>query len=88
MKFLCMLMTLTLLLSNLALAADPNDPAEYQEIIKRRCTLCHSQERIETAIRTGQDMNQILTKMLQMGATLTDREQKVLGTFWGSPVKD
>ncbi|PLX98276.1 MAG: hypothetical protein C0623_13210 [Desulfuromonas sp.] len=68
-------------------AADPNDPAEYQEIIKRRCTLCHSQERIENAIRQGEDMSQILTKMMQMGATLSDREQKVLGTFWGSPTK-
>ncbi len=71
-----------------AVAADPNDPKEYQEIIKKRCTICHSQERIESAIREGRDMNEILGKMMKMGATLTDQEQKVLGTFWGSPMKE
>lgn len=68
-------------------SAELYDPKEYQEIIDKRCTLCHTKERIEAAIENGEDINQILNKMLRMGAKLTDREKKVLGTFWGSPTK-
>ena len=88
MKFIVPLIILTLFAFSSALAADPNDPKEYQEIIKKRCTICHDQQRIEEAIKSGENMTQILNKMMSMGATLTDREQKVLGTFWGSPTKE
>ena len=87
MKSVVLLLALTLFISSSVLAADPNDPKEYADIIKNRCTLCHTQERIETAIKEGQDMNQILIKMMQMGAKLTEQEQKMLGTFWGEPLK-
>jgi len=87
MKSVLLLFTLTLFVVAATFAADPNDPKEYREIIKKRCTICHNQERIESAIKEGRDMNQILTKMMSMGATLTDQEQKVLGTFWGEPMK-
>lgn len=87
MKSVVLLMVLTVFTVTAAYAADPNDPKEYQEIITKRCTLCHTQERIESAIKDGKDMNQILRKMMEMGAGLTEQEQKVLGTFWGSPLK-
>lgn len=87
MKSVVLLIAMTLLLFSSALAADPNDPKEYQEIIKKRCTICHTQERIESAIKDGQNMHEILSKMMAMGATLTDQEQKVLGTFWGEATK-
>ena len=87
MKSVVLLIAMTLLLISSAWAADLNDPKEYQEIIKKRCTICHSQERIESAIKEGRNMNEILSKMLAMGATLTDQEQKVLGTFWGEATK-
>jgi len=87
MKSVIIVFALTLLMVSSSFAADLNDPAEYQDVIKRRCTLCHSQERIETSIKKGEDMNQILVKMMQMGANLTDQEKKVLGTFWGDPAK-
>ena len=87
MKSVVLLLALSLLMASSVLAADPNDPQEYADIIKKRCTLCHTQERIETAIKEGRDMNQILSKMMQMGATVTDQEQKVLGTFWGEALK-
>ena len=82
------IVVLTLFAAGTVFAADPNDPKEYQEIIKKRCTICHTQDRIETAIKEGQDMNYILSKMMAMGATLTEQEKKVLGTFWGSPTKE
>jgi cytochrome c-type biogenesis protein CcmH/NrfF len=88
MKSALILIALTLFAASTIYAADPNDPQEYAEIIKKRCTLCHTQERIESAIREGRDMNQILIKMMQMGAQLTDQEQKVLGTFWGEALKN
>lgn len=88
MKAVLLLIVVTLFGTATLFAADPNDPKEYQEIIEKRCTLCHTQERIETAIREGRDMNEILSKMMKMGATLTEQEQKVLGTFWGSPMKE
>ena len=88
MRITVMLIALALFVATSAFAADPNDPKEYAEIIKKRCTLCHTQDRIEAAIKGGQDMDQILSKMMTMGAQLTDREQKVLGTFWGASQKN
>ena len=87
MKYAVLLMAMVLFAATAVFAADPNDPEEYREIIEKRCTLCHTPDRIEEAMRAGQDMNQILNKMMAMGATLSDQEQKVLGTFWGSPTK-
>jgi len=87
MKVIVPLLAMILFASVVVMAADPNDPEEYREIIQKRCTLCHTTERIEEAIKAGRDMTQILNKMMAMGATLTDQEQKVLGTFWGSPTK-
>ena len=88
MKAVVILIALALFVATSAFAADPNDPKEYAEIIKKRCTLCHTQDRIETAIKGGQDMNQILSKMMTMGAQLSDQEQKVLGIFWGASQKN
>jgi len=87
MKYAVLITSMVLFAATVVLAADPTDPEEYREIIEKRCTLCHTSERIEEAIRAGRDMNQILNKMMAMGATLSDQEQKVLGTFWGSPTK-
>ncbi|NIQ93047.1 MAG: hypothetical protein GWN87_01660 [Desulfuromonadales bacterium] len=87
MKSVALLIVLVLGAAATGSAADPYDPKQYDEIIEKRCTICHTRERIETAIEEGRDMNEILGKMMKMGATLTDREQEVLGTFWGSPTK-
>lgn len=88
MKSAVLIIVMTLFAASAALAANMNDPKEYKEIIENRCTKCHTQERIEAAIKEGRDMNQILNKMIKMGATLSDREKEVLGTFWGSPMKE
>jgi len=65
----------------------PATYAEFQHIINRRCTLCHSRERIDEAIEKGLEYQSIEAMMLQRGAVLTRRDREVLGTFWGQPLK-
>jgi hypothetical protein len=59
----------------------------FQEIIESRCTICHTRERVDAAIRTQADLDALLRRMIERGAIVSERDQKVLGTFWGSPLK-
>lgn len=77
-------------------AAVPAAPAEaqrfeggatFQEIIETRCTLCHTRERVDAAIRNQADLETLLRRMIERGAIISERDHKVLGTFWGSPLK-
>lgn len=61
--------------------------ATFQEIIESRCTLCHTRERVDAAMRTQADLDALLRRMVERGAIISDRDHKVLGTFWGSPLK-
>jgi cytochrome c553 len=61
--------------------------ASFQETIEARCTVCHSRERVDEAIRTQSDLEPLLQHMIERGAILSERDRKVLGTFWGSPLK-
>lgn len=61
---------------------------EFQEVIDARCTVCHTRERVDIAIRKRQRLEEIQQKMLERGAVLTERDKSVLGTFWGSPLKE
>jgi len=79
-----------------ALAAIPAVPGEavpfegaatFQETIEARCTVCHSRERVDAAMRAQKDLDTLLQHMIERGAILSDRDRKVLGTFWGSPLK-
>lgn len=59
----------------------------FQEIIENRCTICHTRERVDTAIRSQADLDALLRRMIERGAIISERDHKVLGTFWGSPLK-
>lgn len=59
----------------------------FQEIIESRCTICHTRERVDAAIRSQADLDTLLRRMIERGAIINERDQKVLGTFWGSPLK-
>lgn len=59
----------------------------FQEIIEARCTICHTRERVDAAIRSQADLDALLQRMIERGAIINERDQKVLGTFWGSPLK-
>ena len=61
--------------------------ATFQEIIESRCTICHTRERVDAAIRSKSDLDALLRRMVERGAIISERDHKVLGTFWGSPLK-
>jgi cytochrome c553 len=59
----------------------------FQEIIEARCTICHTRERVDAAIRSQAELDALVQRMIERGAILSERDRKVLGTFWGSPLK-
>ncbi len=69
-------------------AVFPKTKNEAQQVIDKRCTVCHTRERIDLAIQMRRDMGEIQQRMLNQGAVLSEREKSVLGTFWGSPLKE
>lgn len=58
---------------------------DFQETIEARCTICHTRERVDQALAEGEDLETLLQQMIERGAILNERDQNVLGTFWGSP---
>ncbi len=61
---------------------------EFQTTIENRCTICHTRGRVDKAFGAGSDLDPLMQKMIERGAILSERDQKVLGTFWGSPLKE
>ena len=61
---------------------------EFQGTIEARCTICHTRTRVDEAIGNQADLDALLKLMIERGAILSERDKKVLGTFWGSPLKD
>ncbi len=87
---------IALLLAGTALAASPSqmhDPHrlpgndEFQKTIEARCTICHTRERVDAAMGEDQDLDALLQQMIERGAILSEKDKSVLGTFWGSPMK-
>ena len=60
---------------------------EFQKTIEARCTVCHTREQVDKAISSGEDLNELLQRMIERGAILSEKDKNVLGTFWGSPLK-
>lgn len=60
---------------------------EFERVIDRRCTVCHSRARIETALGAQRPLQPLQQKMIEQGAVLSERDKSVLGTFWGTPMK-
>ena len=61
---------------------------EFQRTIEARCTICHTRERVDAAFGQQADLDDLLQRMIERGAILNERDRNVLGTFWGSPLKD
>ena len=61
---------------------------EFQGTIEARCTICHTRARVDEAIGQEAEVDSLLQRMIERGAILSERDQKVLGTFWGSPMKE
>jgi hypothetical protein len=60
---------------------------EFQRVIDIRCTVCHTRERVDDAIKKRAALEKLEERMVDKGAVLTERDKNVLGTFWGSPLK-
>lgn len=63
------------------------DNDEFQGTIEARCTICHTRARVDVAIGQQAELEALLQRMIERGAILSESDQKVLGTFWGSPLK-
>lgn len=61
---------------------------DFQSTIEARCTICHTRARVDKAIGDQAELDGLLQRMIERGAILSERDQKVLGTFWGSPLKE
>jgi len=59
----------------------------FQSTIEARCTICHTRERVDAAISQQEEIDALLQRMIERGAILSEGDKKVLGTFWGSPLK-
>ena len=61
---------------------------EFQSTIENRCTICHTRGRVDKALGQEEDLDVLLERMIERGAIISDRDRNVLGTFWGSPLKE
>lgn len=69
-------------------AIPENDPLrEYRTVLETRCTGCHSLEIVEKAMRDGRSIDDLVELMRKRGAIIPAADKKVLGTFWGNPLK-
>lgn len=73
---------------SLAVPQKKDDPlAEYRSVLEARCTGCHSLERVEQAMRGKQSFEALAEMMIKRGAVLSKADHKVLGVFWGEPLR-
>lgn len=61
---------------------------EYRHIIETRCVICHTSDRIDKAIENRLPFESVEEILLKRNVVLTEREREVLGTFWGTPLKE
>ena len=66
----------------------PDDPLrEYRAVLQSRCSGCHSLQIVEKALSEGQPISNLIDIMRKRGAIITEGDKKILGTFWGNPLK-
>ena len=70
-----------------ATAAKDDLLGEYRSVLDARCTGCHTLEKVEAAMRENRSFDALAKMMLKRGAVLTEADHKVLGTFWGEPLR-
>jgi len=66
---------------------EQNLHSKANDIIRKRCTGCHGEERVKAAFKAGQDMKAIRRVMQGRGATLSPAEQDILDTYWKQKVQ-
>ncbi|MBE0597955.1 MAG: hypothetical protein IH614_11860 [Desulfuromonadales bacterium] len=88
LSVLWLLLTVQAGLAGEQLGAHFRAPDEFQQVIDTRCLNCHDRQRIEQAIRRQMALDPLQNRMLGHGAILTQGDREILGTFWGSPLKE
>jgi len=73
---------MTALMLTAVCAFAQSDTAEVQRIIQKHCAQCHTSERLEQAMLRGDNFDEIMSKMIRLGAKIDSKEQEVLGVFW------
>jgi len=63
-------------------AASTDADLKAQDVIKKRCTGCHGEERINAAFKNGRDMKAIQLEMEKKGAKLNDEDRSTLDFYW------
>lgn len=64
------------------------NPEEFEQVIEKKCIVCHTRGRIDIAIKARRNLEKIQQRMIERGAELSERDKSVLGTFWGSPLRE
>ena len=59
-----------------------NADSRAHDVIKKRCTGCHGEDRINAAYKSGRDMKAIQREMEKKGAKLNDDEKSTLDFYW------
>jgi len=63
-------------------AASTDAESKAHDVIKKRCTGCHGEDRINAAFKAGRDMKAIQRDMEKKGAKLTDQDKSTLDFYW------
>ena len=68
----------------LAFGGAENKDAERKalDVIKKKCTGCHGEDRINAAFKAGRDMKVIQREMEKKGAKLNDQDKSTLDFYW------
>jgi uncharacterized membrane protein len=81
-KFLAIVMTLAVVPFAHGAGDGISIDKKAHDVIQKRCTKCHGEDRINAAFTEGKDMRAIQRDMQRRGARLSGSEQEVLGIFW------
>ncbi len=67
--------------------AEKDPLAEYRSVVEARCSGCHSLDVVEKAMRDNRKFDGLAQMMIKRGAVLSDKDVKIIQTFWGEPLK-
>ena len=62
------------------------DREEFRGIVEDRCIVCHERQMVVEAIRT-EKLGDMKLHLLEKNGPLDEEEEKVLGIFWGEPLR-
>jgi len=62
--------------------ASKDADSKAHDVIKKRCTGCHGEDRINAAFKAGRDMKAVQREMEKKGAKLSDQDKSTLDFYW------